>query len=81
MVRFGRGNSLERFIRRVRSFDRFSSSSEFEMFEMEGCQSPGPHFDGSSNSSWSINKSERAPRSRFAPNASQQDGLLSGNIQ
>ncbi|KAJ1690854.1 hypothetical protein LUZ63_015009 [Rhynchospora breviuscula] len=74
MVRFSRGNSLERFIRRVRSIDRSSSSSEFEMFEMEGRQSPGPHFDGSGNSSWSINKSERAPRSRFAPNAGQQEG-------
>ncbi|KAF3333132.1 rho guanine nucleotide exchange factor 8-like protein [Carex littledalei] len=77
MVRFGRGNSLERFIRRVRSFERSSSSSEFEMYEMEGRQSPGPQYDGSGNSSWSINKSERAPRSRFASNASQQDGAPS----
>ncbi|XP_078177511.1 RHO guanyl-nucleotide exchange factor 8 [Carex rostrata] len=77
MVRFGRGNSLERFIRRVRSFDRSSSASEFEMYEMEGRQSPGPQYDGSGNSSWSINKSERAPRSRFASNVSQQDGAPS----
>jgi hypothetical protein len=81
MVRFGRGNSLGRFIRRVRSFDRFSSFSELEMFEMEGRQSPRPHLDGSGNSSWSINKSERAPMSRFAPSVDQQDGPPSGNVQ
>ncbi|KAJ3692227.1 hypothetical protein LUZ60_012577 [Juncus effusus] len=68
MVRFSRGNSLERFLRRVRSFDLSSSSSSSNHIEMS---SPGHHLDGSNGQSWSINKSDKAVKSRFGANAGQ----------